>query len=256
MPDPILFAFAFLAAWAAGLINALAGGGTLVSFPALVALGVPPVAANVTNTIALCPGYLGGVIAQRGAFAGQARRMCALLPVAVLGGIAGGWLLIHAGERSFAAAAPYLILGAALLLALQVPLRTWAQSWSANIGSAAVGRIGAPAVLFLAAVYGGYFGAGLSVIVLAVLGLVYADSLVRLNALKQAMAFGINAAAAVYFALSAPVNWPLAIVMTAGSAAGGWAGGRLAESLRPGVLRWTVVFAGLAVAVTYFLHRP
>jgi uncharacterized membrane protein YfcA len=252
MSEPIQFLCAFLAALAAGLINAVAGGGTLVSFPALVALGIPPVTANVTNTIALCPGYLGGVLAQRRELAGQARRLAAILPLSVLGGAAGGWLLIHSGERLFGAVVPYLLLGASLLLAGQVPLRTWAQAHLLKTGLAGAGGIAALLVLFLAAVYGGYFGAGLSVIVLAVLGLVYADALARLNALKQAIAFSVNITAAVYFAFSANVAWPLAIVMIAGAAAGGWAGGKLAGRFPPGVLRWMVVAIGVIVAARYF----
>lgn len=226
MAYPVELGIAFLAAMAAGLINAVAGGGTLVSFPALVALGLSPLSANVTNTIALCPGYLGGIYAQREGLPGQRRRLAVLLPLSIAGGIAGGLLLIRTGETSFALAVPYLILFASLLLAVQVPLRRWLRARGGGAGPGIVGRAGPLALLFLAAVYGGYFGAGASVIVIAVLGLIYDDSLARLNVLKQALSFSVNLSAAAYFALSGLADWPFALVMGAGAIAGGWPAGR------------------------------
>ncbi len=246
MDFPIL-ALAFLAAAAAGLVNAVAGGGTLLSFPALVALGISPVAANVTNTIALCPGYLGGALAQRRELSGQRRRLATVLAISVPGGLAGAWLLLRSGERMFGAVVPYLLLAASLWLALRPLLERRAP--------AADGRRGAWALLALAAVYGGYFGAGASVVVLAVLEGIYADSLTRLNFLKQAAAFSIHLSAALYFALAVPVHWTLVLAMACGSAAGGWAGGRLAERIRPAALRWTAVAIGLAAALVLLLKQ-
>src|SRR5512138_270153 len=169
----VALGIAFLAALAAGLVNTVAGGGTLVSFPVLVAPGLLPHSAIVTTAIALCPGYLGGVWAQRRDLRGQKRRLAALVPLSVAGGIAGGLLLIRAGEASFTLLIPYLILFASFLLAVQVPVRRWLQRGSKGAGPGISGRLGAPVLLFLAAVYGGYFGAGVSVIVIAVLGLVH-----------------------------------------------------------------------------------
>ena len=251
----IVLVIVFLAALVAGLINAIAGGGTLVSFPVLVALGIPPVAANVTNTMALCPGYFGGMFAQRKDFAGQKKRLYAILPVSILGGIAGGLLLINAEERSFNILVPYLILMASLLLAVQVPLKKWLHSRDGKRCAAKVWTVGAFILLFLASVYGGYFGAGVSVIVIAVLGLIYNDSLARLNVLKQAISLSINITAAIYFAFSGKVEWLIVLVMIFGSVTGGLAGGKLAGAVNPGILRWMVVIIGITVSITYFIRQ-
>jgi uncharacterized membrane protein YfcA len=242
----------FAAAFAAGLVNALAGGGTLITFPVLTLLGIPPVVANVTNTVALCPGYLGATLAQRSLLAGQKRRLWWYLPAGALGGLAGALLLLHTGERLFTAAVPWLILLAALLLAIGEPLKKALARKQADAASAkAEALAGIP--VGLAAVYGGYFGAGLSVIVLAVLGITLRDSLTRLNALKQGIAFATNVAAAVVFLFSGQVLWLAAAVMAAAALLGGAAGGKLAGRLNPNVLRWVVVIIGVAVAIYYFI---
>ncbi|MEI6292521.1 MAG: sulfite exporter TauE/SafE family protein [Methanomicrobiales archaeon] len=253
MDTLVLLGIAFLAAVAAGLINAVAGGGTLVSFPVLMALGLPPVSANVTNTIGLCPGYFGGIFAQRKDLTGQKKRLTILLPLSIVGGIAGGVLLIQTGENSFRTLVPWLILFASLLLAVQVPVKRWLQSRSGKISPGAAGGIGALILLLLAAVYGGYFGAGASVIVIAVLGLIYDDSFTRLNVLKQAISFSINISAAVYFIFSGMAEWMIVLVMAAGSIAGGFAGGSFAGLVKPDTLRYVVVCIGITVSLIYFL---
>jgi uncharacterized membrane protein YfcA len=245
-----------LAAVAAGAVNALAGGGTLITFPALVAAGLPAIAANVTNTVALCPGYLGATFAQSKDLQGQRQRLWRLLPAGAIGGIVGGVLLLGTGERQFRALVPFLILLAAVLLAVQDPVRAWLQRRARARPAAA--RPGDPAWAALpvgvAAIYGGYFGAGLSVIVLAVLGLLLDDSLTRLNALKQAIAFAINVAAAVFFLFSGQVYWPAALVMAVGALLGGVLGGRLAGRIKPSLLRGTVVVIGTLIAVIYLVR--
>ncbi len=243
----------FFAALAAGFINAVAGGGTLVTFPMLMALGLPPVAANVTNTVALCPGYFGGVYGQRKDFAAQKKRLLSILPVAVLGGIAGGLLLLNTGEKVFSGIVPYLILLACVLLAVQVPVKKWMQARTGHHRDGRARRIGAASLLFLAAVYGGYFGAGVSVIVIAILGLIYDDSLTSLNVLKQAISFSINISAAIYFAFSGNVHWAFALVMMAGAITGGVIGGKYTSRIRPGLLRWIVIGVGCVVAVIYLV---
>jgi len=244
-----------LAAVAAGAVNALAGGGTLITFPALMAVGVPAVVANVTNTVALLPGYLGGTWAQRQDLHGQERRLRALLPAALVGGLVGGLLLLLSGERLFRALVPYLILFAALLLAVQDEIRRRIFAAS-NPGRAASSPREALAVLpvFLASIYGGYFGAGLSVILLAVLGLVLEDSLTRLNALKQGLSLATNLTAALYFVASGRVLWPAALVMAVGALLGGMLGGFLAGRVKPIVLRWIVVGIGIVVGLMYLIR--
>ncbi len=242
-----------LAAVAAGAVNALAGGGTLITFPVLLGVGLPAVAANVTNTVALCPGYFGATLAQSADLKDQRARMRLLLPAGAVGGLAGGALLLLSGERAFRALVPFLILLASGLLAVQGPLRAWLTRRAGRDGPHAAGWVAVPVAL--AAVYGGYFGAGLSVIVLACLGLFLEDTLTRLNALKQSVSLVVNVAAALLFVASGKVVGPAALVMAVGALAGGALGGRLAGRIRAGTLRWVVVGIGLVVGVAYLARR-
>ena len=242
-----------LAAVAGGMVNALAGGGTLITFPMLTAVGIPAVAANVTNTVALCPGYLGATLAQMDDLRGQKKRLWLVVPAGVVGGIIGGVLLLNTGERMFRALVPFLILLASVLLMVQDRLRAWVFSHSGAVAGA-VPDIWMVLAVGAAAVYGGYFGAGLSVIVLAVLGLVLEDSLTRLNALKQAIALSVNLAAAIFFVFSGQVVWRMALVMAVGALAGGVLGGRLAGRIQPLLLRRIVVTIGILVSVIYWVR--
>lgn len=168
-----------------------------------------------------------------------------------LGGIAGGVLLLNTGEQLFRTIVPYLIFFAAGLMAIQERLRALLMRRAGPVGPG--GRNWAAGPIGIAAVYGGYFGAGLSVITLAVLGLTIDENLTRLNAMKQALAFVINVSSAVYFLFSGQVVWTAMLVMTAGSVLGGFAGGRIAGRISPQALRWTVVAIGAAAGVFYLL---
>lgn len=243
-----------LAAVAAGAINALAGGGTLITFPMLTAVGVPAVAANVTNTVALSPGYLGATIAQLQDLRDQKKRLLLLLPASVIGGLIGGVLLLNTGEKLFRDMVPYLILLASLLLAIQDPVRAWLLRRAEERGTAVPSESWAALPAGLAAIYGGYFGAGLSVIVLAALGLTLDDTLTRLNALKQSISFSVNIAAAIFFVFSGKVVWSAALVMAVGALVGGTLGGRLAGRIQPATLRRIVVGIGVAVAIIYLVR--
>ena len=243
----------FLAALAAGFINAMAGGGTLVSFPVLLALGIPPIVANVTNTVALVPGTIGGMWSQRKDFKSQYQRLMKLLPVAIVGGIAGGLLILNTNENTFRSIIPYLILLATLLLAAQGKIKSWVIARIGHAHTEHHNPLIMLSLVFLASIYGGYFGAGLGVILMAVLGFVTDDSMTRLNFLKQALGFAINLAAAIYFAFSGKVDWMVAFVMIFGSLCGGLIGGRLAGKMKPELLRWIVVSAGLIASLIFFL---
>ena len=221
------YIFAALAALAAGLINALAGGGTLITFPSLLAIGLTPVSANVTSTLALCPGFLGGTLAQINDLKGQKKRLWIGVTAAVLGGLTGAILLLQTTEKLFTNLVPFMILLASTLLAF-LPV-------------------------FLGAIYGGYFGAGYSVILLAILGLLLNDSLTRLNALKQSIAFSVNVTAALLFVFSGKVVWSMAVVMMVGALLGGSLGGRLAGRVKPVTLRRIVVTIGFVVGLIYLV---
>jgi uncharacterized protein len=249
--DLTVMSLSFIAAVAAGVVNAIAGGGTLITFPLLTALGIPAMSANITNTVALCPGYLGGTWAQRKEIKQNRSRLPLLLILGSLGGVAGGILLLKTGEKRFTALIPWLILFATVLIAVQpVAKKLIAGRKASGHGHA---LISAAFILFPAALYGGYFGAGVSIIILAALGLMYNESITSLNALKQLMSLCINVAAAVFFLFSKMINWPVAVVMAAGAIAGGYLGGKLAGKISPTVLRWTVVLTGLAVSIYYFI---
>lgn len=251
---PLQYLLAALAAVGAGLINALAGGGTLISFPTLVFVGIPPVMANVTNTVALLPGYLGATFAQFKDLRGQEQRLWWFIPAGLVGGLVGGILLLQTGEKLFGDLVPYLILIAAGLLAIQDPVRAWVTKRSGSSSGSAGLEKWAVIPVGLAAVYGGYFGAGLSVIILAVLGLVLEDNLTRLNGLKQAIAFSTNIAAAIFFVFSGKVVWSVALVMAVGALLGGVLGGRLAGRVKPATLRGLVVVIGIVVAIIYIVR--
>jgi uncharacterized membrane protein YfcA len=243
-----------LAAVAAGMINALAGGGTLITFPTLLAIGLASVSANVTNTIALCPGFLGGTLAQIDDLKGQKKRLWIVIPAAILGGLTGGLLLLHTTEKLFGNLVPFMILLAASLLAVQTPLRNWLTRRQDRDIEKPAPVIWVFLLVYFGAIYGGYFGAGLSVILLAVLGLVMNDSLTRLNALKQTIAFSANLTAAFLFLFSGKVVWSVAAVMMVGALIGGSLGGRLAGRVKPATLRLIVVTIGFVVGIIYLVR--
>ena len=217
------------------------------TFPVLVATGIPEVVANVTNTVALCPGYLGGTLAQWKDLAGQHRRIRLLVPGAVLGGILGGILLLFVDPGIFHILVPFLILFSAFLLAVQGRVRGWVEPHAAVKKPGDDSTASAILPVAVTAVYNGYFGAGGSVVILAVLGVFFTDSLTRLNALKQVLTLAANVAAAVFFLFSGRILWAVAIVMALCALAGGAAGGKIAGRINPETLRWTVVLVGFAI---------
>ena len=239
------------AALAAGAVNAVAGGGTLLSFPALLLLGFPALTANVTSTLGLLPGYAGGSVAYRSELSVQRDRVRFLGPISIAGAVVGAILLTRTSNNVFAAIVPWLILGACALLLLQ-PLVT--SRVSARRPEREQHRSPVLAVAqFLGGVYGAFFGAGLGVMMLAVLGLFIRDDLQRINALKGMMSLIINVVAAIYFAFFGPVSWIAVLVMVPMSAAGGFIGVTLARRLSPLVLRTVVVVFGVAFALHQLL---
>lgn len=243
-----------LAALGAGIANAMAGGGTFITFPTLTAVGFSPTVANITNTVALSPGYLGGTLAQRDDLRGQRKWLWAFLTTGIVGGVIGGFLLVQTKERVFEALVPFLIPSATCLLAFQDRLRAWvarrSESQRDATGGVALWTIG---LVFVASIYGGYFGAGLGIVLLAVIGLGVHDSLTRVNALKQATSFCVNISAALFFLFSGKVAWEAAAVMAVGALVGGVIGGRLAGRVGDVLLGRIVVTLGLVVAAIFFV---
>jgi hypothetical protein len=242
------------AALAAGLVNALAGGGSLLSFPALTAAGLPALVANLTNTVALTPGYLGATVGQRQQLRGQASRLVTLLPAAGLGGLVGALLLLHTSERLFYSLVPWLLLLGSGLLWAQPPLRRWIVQRQQCQGRKIPSESQAILPILLASIYGGYFGAGLGVILLAVLALTLEDTITRLNGLKQALSLASNSTAACVFIGSGQVHWGGAALMAGGALVGGALGGRLAGKVNPDTLRILVVIVGVSLALFYFVR--
>jgi uncharacterized protein len=233
------------AGFGAGAVNAVAGGGSLVSFPALLAAGYPSVTANVTNSVAVLPGYLGGSIAYRRELAGQGGRVRALAPTSVAGTAAGSALLLTTPASVFDAVVPWLVLAACALLALQPRAAAIAERHRDGRRSTVALHAG----LFVGAVYGGYFGAGLGIMLLALLGVLLPDDLQRLNALKGVLSLVIALGAALAFAVFGPIAWDAAVIVGAASLVGGAAGVRVARRLPAPVLRAIVVAYGVAVAI-------
>jgi len=234
----------------AGLVNAVAGGGTLISFPILTAIGVPAIGANATNTVSLCPGYIGGTYAQRGDLEGMQRGLQARLVAAALGGLAGSVLLISSSEAAFRQIVPFLILGACGLLAVQDRLRLWLSSRRREGQSHAGLELMAVSA---ASVYGGYFGAGLGIMLMAVLGLFSELPFNKLNAVKQLLSFLVNISAALFLVFSGKVVWSLVAVMAPASLVGGHLGGRVATKLPPKKMRVAVITFGVIVAIAYLV---
>jgi uncharacterized membrane protein YfcA len=238
------------AGFGAGAVNAMAGGGSLISFPALLATGLPSVTANVTNAVAVLPGYVGGTVTYRERLRGERRRGATLGLASGLGSAAGAVILLVSPESVFDAIVPFLVLLACGLLAVQSRVRRAVTS--------AAGHTARPRTLhvvtFLAAVYGGYFGAGLGIALLAILGLLLPDDLQSLNALKGLLSLVIAAVAAVFFVVASSVAWTSALCVGAASLLGGIAGARIAQRIPDGPLRTLVVAYGIVVAIVLLIR--
>ena len=242
------------AALVAGAVNAVAGGGSLISFPALLAVGYPALTANVTNSVALTPGYFGGTLGYRRELTGQRGRILALGAISAAGAVVGVVLLLISSAALFERIVPWLIFLACGLLAAQTRLARLVRDRRPDGPADADGHT-APlfAAQFLAAVYGAYFGAGVGIMMLAILGIFLVDNLQRLNALKGLLSLLINGIAAVYFILFADVRWVAVAIMAVTSLLGGQLGVVLARRLNDQALRWLVIAFGVAVGLRLLL---
>ena len=237
---------------AAGLINTVVGSGTLVTFPVLLALGVPPVVANVSNSVGLTPGSLSGALATRPELAGQRSRLVRLGAASAIGGIAGALLLLRLPSAAFDAIVPVLIALGCVLVVIQPALsrRVAARRERLGIGDGpSHGSVLLWLAVLLTGVYGGYFGAAQGVLLIAVMGIGLAESLPRINAVKNVLALIVNGIASVVFVLISSVNWPAAGAIAVGSVVGAQIGGRVGRRLPPTVYRVVIVCVGLAAII-------
>jgi uncharacterized membrane protein YfcA len=249
-------ALILVAGTAAGMINAAVGSGSLITFPTLLALGIPPVTANVSNNIGLVPGGLASVWGYRRELAGQRRRLLVLGSMSVLGGGVGAVLLLVLPESAFRSVVPVLIGVAIALVALQTRLqRALARRRAGREARTDIGP-GAMAATALIGVYGGYFGGAQGILLVGALGTLMTESLQRLNALKNGLATTVNTVAAGTFLVVAPsqVDWRIVGLIAVGSTAGGLLGSRIGRKLAQPVLRAVIVVVGVIAIVN--LLRP
>ena len=235
-----------LAGLGAGIFNGIAGGGSLISFPILLGLGYPALTANITNTIGIWPGYVASAAGFRREIGDQAHRLLRLTPVALAGGIAGAVLLLTTSTATFDDVVPWLVLGAAALFAAQPALRRALDRGSAHPRTRPVLLV---AGVFAASLYGGYFGAAMGVMFLAVLGLALPVSLAHTSGLRAILSMIVNGIAAIVFLIHGGLAWEAVGLLAAGSLAGGYAGARLALALPAPALRVVVVVIAVGTAV-------
>jgi uncharacterized membrane protein YfcA len=243
-----------LAGTAAGTINAVVGSGTLITFPTLLAFGVPPVTANVSNTIGLVPGSISGAIGYRRELAGQRSRVLRLSVASLIGGTAGAVLLLVLPEGAFAAIVPALIVLGLVLVVAQPRIAAWvARRHEATGGMPYHGTWWVWPGVLGTGVYGGYFGAAQGVLLMAVLGTGVDDSLQRLNGVKNILAATTNAVAGLIFAVVADVDWWVVLLIGIGSVIGGQIGATVGRRLPPVGLRIAIVCVGTVALVVFLL---
>lgn len=241
------YAVLALAAFGAGVLNTVAGGGTFLTFPALVYAGVPVVAANATSAVAVFPGYLGGAAGFRRELSALDRRsLVRLVLVAAAGGLAGSLLLLVSSNDAFAAVVPFLLLVATFAFALGGRIQAWIRNRQLRI---AEGDVTGAA---LVAVYGGYFNGGLGIVLLALFSLWGMRDLNAMNGLKNGLSFAISAVSVVTFAAAGIVAWPQALVMMAAATVGGYAGAPLARAVPTSIVRAVVIAVGAIMTIIFF----
>lgn len=242
MPDFLVLG---VAAFAAGLLNTIAGGGTFLTFPALVYTGVPVVSANATSTVAVFPGYLGGALGFRREIATIERPFLFKVIVAtVIGGLIGSLLLLVSSNEAFSAVVPFLLAAATLAFAFGDRI----QKWAANRKMNAAESVGTT----LVSVYGGYFNGGLGIVLLALFSLWGMRDLNKMNGLKTLLSFILSAISVITFAVAGIVEWPQALLMMVAATAGGYAGAPLARILPRAVVKAVVIVVGAVMSAIFF----
>jgi uncharacterized membrane protein YfcA len=255
---PARLAIVALAAVGGGFINAIAGGGTLLTFPALIALGVPPIMANATSTVALWPGLLASLVGYRDALRGARSWTVRWAIPSMLGGGVGAVLLLLTPEQKFADSVPWLIWAATFIFIVQRPVMRWVVGHAAPVADDAPLPI--PPAKFLVlqfafSIYGGYFGAGNGILMLAALGMMGLTNIHTMNGLKGWGGLNLNVVAVLIFAASGIVNWPIALTMAVGAAAGGAIGARMAQRVGQHWVRRAIIGIGLGSGAWLLFQR-
>lgn len=243
--------------FAAGAVNAIAGGGTFFSFPALLAIGLPPVVANASNSVALWPGSLTGAWAYRRELAGYKRYLLPMGVASLLGGVAGGLLLLAAGDARFSALIPWLLAFATLLFAFSPQLSSLLKRMRPPVNTPTQGEHGAGSVYgwgvqLLVSVYGGFFGAGMGILMMASLAIGGHEDVQHINALKNLMSAVIYSVTVTTFIIAGAVSWPHTLVMLLTASLGGYWGARIARNIQGPWLRRLVIAVGSALTLYYF----
>jgi uncharacterized membrane protein YfcA len=240
----------------AGVMNAMAGGGTILSYPALLFIGESAITANATSTVALLPGAAASLFGYRREVSEHREWLKTLFLPSLLGGSLGAFLLLRTPTKVFAGLAPYLILFATFLFMLQGAVARWARSSGREESGKTPGRLASAVVFqFGVAVYGGYFGAGIGILMLAVLGFLGLSNIHAANGVKNFFGMCINGVAAGYFIFRGAVDWPAALIMVAGAIAGGFAGSGFARRIGKEKARAAVVVIGFLVAALLLFQR-
>lgn len=246
--DVALLALFTLAAAAGGALNAVAGGGSFLTFPALLFGGVPPIPANATSAVALWPASLSSAVGYREELRGQRRLLGPLLAVSLVGGLGGALLLLVTPQHLFRALVPWLLLAATLVFALGPALNRRLRARDLHLPLK-----GAVLVQFAVATYGGYFGGGMGIMMLAAFSAMGMEDVHAMNGLKVVLGAALNGIAIVAFVVAGIIVWPAALAMLAGSIAGGYGGARLAKRVSPARVRVFVVLVGAALTAYFFL---
>lgn len=241
------FALVLIAAFGAGVLNTIAGGGTFLTFPALVFIGVPPVIANATSAVAVFPGYLGGAFGFRDELGRMDRalllRLCA---VTLVGGLIGGLLLLVSSNEAFSLVVPFLLLAATLAFMFGDKIRNWAAAKSRTVTPN--GTVG----LLLVSIYGGYFNGGLGIVLLALFALWGMSNIHEMNGLKNGLSFALSAISVAVFAIGGLVAWHYALAMMVASTLGGYAGAPLARALPKSAVRAVIAIVGFGMSGVFF----
>lgn len=245
----------FLAAMLAGVMNSVAGGGSFVSFPTLLFTGVLPIPANATSTVALWPGSVASIGAYRKRFPKDSRILWPLTAVSVVGGLIGALVLLQTPQTTFMRLVPYLFLVATLLFTFGKKLSVWlSRLVKTSVAHSPSAVMGASLVQLVIAIYGGFFGGGIGILMLALLAMIRMEDIHSMNAVKTLLAAAINGAAVITFIAAGAIVWPQAIVMIAGAVLGGYGGAHVAQKLPTRLVRGFVIVVGFGMTAYFLWH--